>query len=176
LKRRLEASGQNGTQVLEQDDASPEGEARGMPVIHPFLIALIPILHLLAINKGQAGFNDALVPLLISLGFTIVAFVILGLVLKNWEASGLIVSLFLVLFFTPGHLVDILHRFPAKILLNILFIVLCVILALTVFILIWFRKRLRNMTRKTRRVILILSLLGLIWLVTFMILAGGSPM
>lgn len=177
VPRRRKSPGQNGNQVLEkQDGVSPEGEPRHLWIIHPFLIALIPILHILAANPGQARFSDALKPMLISLGFTVVAFVILGLVLKNWEASGLIVSFFLLLFFTPGYFIDILHRFPVVFLLRVLYIIFFVILAVGVFLLIWYRKRLLNLTHRTHMVILAIFLLGLVWLLTFVFLAGGSPM
>ncbi len=141
-------------------------------MIHPFLIALIPILHILASNPGQARFSDALIPILTSLGFTLVAFVILGLVLKNWEASGLIVSLFLVMFFSTGHLVDfVLTKSPQY----LLFVGLCVILAASVFILVKFRDRLRNPTHKTYVVMVTLFLAGLVCLIFLAPLAIAYP-
>ncbi len=155
---------------------SPGGGSRSIPVIHPFLIALIPILHILASNPGQARFSDALVPILISLAVALVAFVVLRLVLKNSYTAGLIVSLFLALFFLPGHLVDFLKNFSPAILRYVLFSAVCVILAVCVFILVRYGNRLRKLTRRTQLVVATLFLAGLAWWLSFAFLAAGSPM
>ena len=72
-------------------------------IIHPLLFAVYPILFLYSHNLGEAAFQDTLIPFAITVGFTMSAWVVLGLVLKNWKKSGIIVSLFLVLFFSYGY-------------------------------------------------------------------------
>jgi hypothetical protein len=115
-----------------------------MLVLHPFLIAAIPILHILAANPEQVRFMDTLIPLSISLGFAAVAFILLRKALKSAEAAGLIVSLFLVLFFSYGHLAEVL---PGGWALHLLFAVFCLIFAGGTYWVARSKEGLRNPTR-----------------------------
>ena len=153
-----------------------------MPVIYPFLLAIIPILHILASNPGQASFSDALIPMLISLSFTLVAFVILRLVLKNWEASGLIVSLFLVLFFSYGHLYVYIRYLLVKVSLGVRTLVLleitfCIVLIAGAFLIFRFRSRLRNPLRAfsgtATKVMILAYIMGLFFIFLFGYLLAG---
>ena len=72
-------------------------------VIHPFLFAIFPVFFLYAHNIHYLPIVEIVIPLGISLGITIVLWLVLGFRL-NKKKSGLIVSLALVLFFTYGHL------------------------------------------------------------------------
>ncbi len=71
-------------------------------IIHPLLFAAFPILFLFSHNIGQLYFNDVFTYLLITTGVAAFAWIILGLFIKNMERSGIIVSLFLLLFFSYG--------------------------------------------------------------------------
>ncbi len=117
-----------------------------MPVIHPLLLAVIPILHILASSTGEAGLGDAMLPMLISMGFALVAFVVLRLVLKNWEASGVIVSLFLVLFFSFGHFAGFIKASPVADYI-VWLPVTGVILVAGIILVVKYRDSLGNLTR-----------------------------
>lgn len=71
-------------------------------VVHPFLFAVFPILFLYAHNVDFALLNEALVPMAIATGVAILLFLSLRLVLKDKEKAGLLVSLFVLLFFSYG--------------------------------------------------------------------------
>lgn len=73
-------------------------------VLHPFLLAIYPILFLFAHNKQEVLPTVIAKPILISLAATIIIYALLRLVLKNSVKSALLVSLFLVFFFSYGHL------------------------------------------------------------------------
>jgi hypothetical protein len=75
-------------------------------VAHPFLLALFPILFLFSHNIEQMSFSQVWVSMIVVLGFTLVAFSLLTLILRNGNKAGIIVSLFLVLFFSYGHVYD----------------------------------------------------------------------
>jgi hypothetical protein len=72
-------------------------------VIYPFLLAVYPVLFLYSHNLGEVTFRETFTPTAIILGLTLLAWGILGAALKNWKKSGIIVSLFLVLFFSYGY-------------------------------------------------------------------------
>jgi hypothetical protein len=72
-------------------------------VIHPFLLAAYPVLFLYSHNLGEVAFRETFTPIAIILGLTLLVWGILGFALKNWKKSGIIVSLFLVLFFSYGY-------------------------------------------------------------------------
>ena len=72
---------------------------------HPFLIAIFPIIFLFAYNADKVEMSVVLVPIAISLVFTILLFFCLKIILKDDKKRGIIVSVFLILFFSYGHLV-----------------------------------------------------------------------
>lgn len=147
-----------------------------MAVIHPFLIAVIPILHIVAGNPGQVRLADALLPVLVSLGFTVVAFAITRLVLKDREAAGLVVSLFLVLFFSTGHFVDfVLKHLSAKSPWHLLIAAVCVIALADVLALWKLRDRLRGATWRTYTSGVTLSVAGVVCLLLVASLAIAFP-
>jgi hypothetical protein len=74
-------------------------------ILHTAIFAVLPVLFLYSNNWGQVPFSDVLLPLGISLGVAAAVLAALRLALKDWRASALIVSAFLVLFFTYGRLV-----------------------------------------------------------------------
>ncbi len=70
---------------------------------HPFLFALFPILFLYNHNKGQILLNAIFIPITITLLGTLFLWSLLNFILKNNLKAGLLVSLFLLLFFSYGH-------------------------------------------------------------------------
>jgi len=78
-------------------------------VIHPFLFAIFPVLFLFAHNvEEQVLFSEILVPTAIVLGFTLLLLLLLGLILGDNKKAGIVVSIFLILFFSYGHVYDII--------------------------------------------------------------------
>ncbi len=82
-----------------------------LPLIHPFLFALFPILSLYAHSLRIMGifWTDLAIPIVVSLGFTALFFLILNSLLKNSRKTGLIVTLFVFLFFSFGHFSGLAH-------------------------------------------------------------------
>jgi hypothetical protein len=93
-------------------------------VIHPFLLAIYPVLFLYSHNPGQVDFRETIAPIAIILGLTLPAWSILGFIFKNWKKSGIIVSLFLVLFFSYGYLRTSLEGTEAILLMSSFWIML----------------------------------------------------
>lgn len=71
-------------------------------VIHPFMLALFPILFVYAQNLEHMSPSYAWNSVLILLGATLASFLLLALILRNAMAAGLVVSLFLILLFSYG--------------------------------------------------------------------------
>lgn len=79
-------------------------------IIHPFLFAIFPILFLYSHNIGQlsmVSLSEILIPIVIILGFTAIAVLFFWLILKKDSSkAGIIVAIFLVLFFSYGRVYD----------------------------------------------------------------------
>ena len=73
-------------------------------VIHPFLFALYPILFFYSHNIKELTRDVIFMPLAISLGVVIVLYLLLFLLIKNKYKRGLSLSLFIIAFFSYGHL------------------------------------------------------------------------
>lgn len=81
-------------------------------VIHPFLIAVFPVLFLYAQNIDELTLNDAILPAILLLVFTFILLISVNLLFRNWLKSGLFVTLFVILFFSYGHVFDIIEGLP----------------------------------------------------------------
>ncbi len=82
-------------------------------VLHPFFFALYPILNLYAENLGQVTFSQVLRSLLVFLGLTVLALVLLRLLLKDWARAGLATSAGLLVIFAFAALQPILRSLIA---------------------------------------------------------------
>lgn len=80
------------------------------PVLHPFFLAIYPILFLLGFNIIHISASQAIRPLFISLSITAVLLLLFGGLTKNWRQGGLTVSLFLLLFYSYGHVYHLLEQ------------------------------------------------------------------
>ena len=79
-------------------------------IIHPFLFVVFPILYLFNHNIAQSVlFYDILLPSIAGLCFAFILILLLWLIFKDWKKAGIIVSIFLVLFFSYGHIFNILR-------------------------------------------------------------------
>ena len=77
-------------------------------ILHPFLLAIYPALFLFAANMEQFGINVVFRPAARTLAWTVVGWVALSLILRNRRKAALVTSLFLVLYFSYGHIVNAL--------------------------------------------------------------------
>ena len=73
-------------------------------VIHPFLFAAFPVVSLFAHNIGQTYAREIIAPIAVTMGFALASWGLLSLLLKDKDKAGLVVSLFLLLVFSYGHL------------------------------------------------------------------------
>jgi hypothetical protein len=76
------------------------------PIIHPFLFALFPILALYTYNAGviPISFEELALPIALALAVSLVLYLVLRLLLKNAYKAGLLTSLFMIWFFSYGHI------------------------------------------------------------------------
>lgn len=72
-------------------------------VLHPFLFGAFPILFLFTHNASQFSLDAIAVPIAVSWLFALLSLGLLRGVLGDVRKAGLIVSLFLLLFFSYGH-------------------------------------------------------------------------
>ncbi len=76
---------------------------------HPFLFSIYPALALFSVNFQQVTLTIFIRPMFISLVLCAAIFLVINLLLKNLEKTGMIVSLFLLLFYSYGHLYHFLE-------------------------------------------------------------------
>ncbi len=83
--------------------------------IYPYLFAIFPILFLYSHNielLPMISFSKILIPIAIILGFTIISMVFLWLIFKkDGKKAAIVVSIFLVLFFSYGRIYDPIKGF-----------------------------------------------------------------
>ncbi|HVN16997.1 MAG TPA: hypothetical protein VMT73_14735 [Anaerolineales bacterium] len=92
------------TQIMKKWFASPW---------YPFVFALYPVLALLAANVGQVEVSAGARPLLISIAGAGTLFLLLRLLLRDWHRAAFLSTLLLALFFSYGHVYNLLIvQFP----------------------------------------------------------------
>jgi len=81
-------------------------------IIHPFLLALFPVLSLFVRNAEQLAFREAIGTVIAVFIFAVSLWLFVGYLVKNRNKSAVIVSALLVSFFSYGHLavVSVLYR------------------------------------------------------------------
>jgi len=72
-------------------------------VLHPFWLAVYPVLALLAYNVGWSPPMDAARAFLVALAGAALLLGITRLIVGDWQRAGLMASLILLLFFSYGH-------------------------------------------------------------------------
>jgi len=70
---------------------------------YPIAISVYPVLALLASNAGQVKVEAGWRPLLVCVGFTLILFVLLRLLFRDWNRAAFLATLWMVLFFSYGH-------------------------------------------------------------------------
>jgi hypothetical protein len=69
-------------------------------VIHPFLFAAFPVISLFSCNLGKLPLSEILLPALILLCLGSLLYFSLGILIRDRKKRGMVVSLFLLLFFS----------------------------------------------------------------------------
>ncbi|TET85521.1 MAG: hypothetical protein E3J37_01775, partial [Anaerolineales bacterium] len=80
--------------------------------LHPVLLTIYPILDLLATNMVEVEIQVAIRPLLISLASTVIVLLAVRLILKDWRKAALVATLLQILFFSYGHLYQLIRTIP----------------------------------------------------------------
>jgi len=83
-------------------------------LFHPLLFSFFPTFYVYSQNIHVLIPTELLLPLLVISGGTIVGFFILEKILKNKIKAALIITLFLVLFFSYGHIYNILNDISSE--------------------------------------------------------------
>ena len=77
-------------------------------IIHPFLFALFHILFLFSHNVEQVFYSEILFPSALVLGITLLLILLSRLVLKDSDKAAIIISISIVLFFSYGHIYELI--------------------------------------------------------------------
>jgi len=75
-----------------------------------FLFSIYPVLALLATNIAEVNIRVVFRPLFASLILASLLFVIMRLILKNWQQGALIATVILVCFFSYGHVYNLVRQ------------------------------------------------------------------
>jgi len=81
-------------------------DIKKIPVCHPFLFALFPIMFLYSHNVTQVSVSEIFLPAAITLIFTTLFWLLLSILFKNKRKAGFSATLFLILFFSYDHIYD----------------------------------------------------------------------
>lgn len=73
-------------------------------IIHPFLVAVFPILIIYSQNIGKIDFEALFLPLILVVSCSIIIYFFLKLILKNSNKSAIIVTIILMIMFSYGHI------------------------------------------------------------------------
>ena len=79
-------------------------------VLYPFIFAVYPIFFLFTQNLGQVLFHETLILSAISLGITFLLVRLFYMVFKNIKKAGLLAAFILALFFSYGHIFNIIEE------------------------------------------------------------------
>ncbi|MCJ7740972.1 LTA synthase family protein [Candidatus Microgenomates bacterium] len=77
-----------------------------------FIFAVCPIVFLYALNIRETPLSDTVLPIILALILCLMFFLIAKLLLKNNQKAAYLTSVFLILFFSYGHLFDFLRTTP----------------------------------------------------------------
>src|SRR3989338_331365 len=81
-----------------------------LTILYPFLLAVYPVLFLFSHNIGETAYREIWVPLFLVLAGAVILFFLLKLFIKDKLKVSLILSLFLVFFFSYGYAHQIIKQ------------------------------------------------------------------
>jgi len=79
-------------------------------IFHPFLIAFFPVIAIYSVNIGFIQLEEFILPTLLIVGSAFLFFLCLKYILKNGKKAALIVSLSFIIFFSFGHVYNMLNQ------------------------------------------------------------------
>jgi len=94
--------------------------------LHPFLLAIFPILFLFAYNITGASGRDLVWPLIVVTALTAILLFIFRLTTKNYLEAGIVTSFFLFFFFSYGHIRDLFFTPVAKMMPSVNFFLILI--------------------------------------------------
>ena len=71
---------------------------------YPIALSIYPVLALLAANAGQVKLEAGWRSLLVCVGLTGILFILLRLLFRDWNRAAFLTALWMVLFFSYGHI------------------------------------------------------------------------
>src|SRR4030067_378797 len=83
--------------------------------IHPLLFAAFPVLFLYATNINELLLNSIFLPLLVLIFSALLLFVIINFFLKDSHKTSVLVSFYILLFFTYGHIKNTVGDFDFRV-------------------------------------------------------------
>jgi hypothetical protein len=78
--------------------------------LHPFLLAIYPVLALWSTNIKDVSANQVIRAFLLAFAIAVCLIVVLRLLVHDWSKAGLITSVLLIAFFSYGHLYEVLRN------------------------------------------------------------------
>ena len=78
-------------------------------LIHPFLVAIFPVLIIYSQNIGRVNVEELVLPMILIIAFSIGGFYLVKLILKNANKSALIITIILIILFSYGHIYYLLN-------------------------------------------------------------------
>jgi len=79
-------------------------------IFHPFLIAFFPIMAIYSVNIGLIQLEQFVFPTILIVGSALLFFLCLKYILKNGKKAALIVTLAFIIFFSFGHVYNMLNQ------------------------------------------------------------------
>jgi len=79
-------------------------------IFHPFLIAFFPIIAVYSVNIGMIQLEQFILTTLLIVGSAFLFFLCLKYILKNGKKAALIISLSFIIFFSFGHVYNMLNQ------------------------------------------------------------------
>lgn len=151
--------------------------------IHPFLFGLYPILFLFSQNLDEVVLTDLFLPVTFVMGVTVVLLLLFRLILGSYNKSSILTSIFLILFFSFGHIRPHLNQIGIHFsLLQPLYrhvvwgVILCVIPFLGSAVLVWRSKgSLESIIQIMSVVIVVLTLTCLMPIIQFQMQLSTIP-
>ena len=114
--------------------------------LHPFLFSIFPGIFFFSMNSQEILFQDILV---LSSIFVIITFGIIllcGLFIKKNESIGMIISIGFILFFSYGHIYNLINN-NFELAQSILLGIFLVLFAISVFYLLKTKRKLNNLSK-----------------------------
>jgi len=114
--------------------------------LHPFLFAIFPIVFFFSLNSQEIQFLDALILITIFSVLTLGITLFFSYFVKNKESVGIVISIGFILFFTYGHVFNLITN-TMEIGQSILLGIFITIFVVSIFILTKTKKKLNNISK-----------------------------